>query len=270
MDKIKIPSKLEIALERKIYKKSLYEFYKAAFCQLHPGESYDENWHAKYICDILQEETFRVVEGRPREKDIIINISPRSSKSMIVSVIWPAWAWTIKSSLKFITGSYSDTLAVNHARLTKDLIIGKWYQRLFGYRIKLRGDLQGAGHYGNTDTGFRYAFGLDGTVTGFGGDFILCLRGDQKILTNKGEIDIKQIVENKLKVKILTFNKNKNALQYRKIKRYDKNLNTKRLMKIVTKKGKEIICTEDHEIWTENRGYVLAKNLTTEDIVRTI
>ena len=41
-------------------------------------------------------------------------------------------------------------------------------------------------------------------------------------------------------------------------------------MKIVTKKGKEIICTEDHEIWTENRGYVLAKNLTTEDIVRTI
>ncbi len=168
-----IPSKLEIVLERKIYAKSLYEFYKAAFCQLHPGEAYDENWHAKYLCDVLQEETFRVINGIPREKDIIINISPRSSKSMIASVIWPAWAWTIKTSLKFISGSYSDTLAVNHARLTKDLILSKWYQRLYGHKVRLRSDLQGAGHYGNTDTGFRYAFGLDGTVTGFGGDFVL-------------------------------------------------------------------------------------------------
>lgn len=31
----------------------------------------------------------------------------------------------------------------------------------------------GAGHFGNNKTGFMYAFGLDGTVTGIGGDFVI-------------------------------------------------------------------------------------------------
>ncbi len=167
-------AKLEIALERSIYKESFYEFYKAAFCQLHPGLQYDENWHAEYICNILQGETLRVVAKQKRDKDIIINVPPRSSKSMIISVIWPVWSWTIEASLKFLTCSYSDALASNQSRLSKDLINTKWFQRLYGSRIKLRGDLQGASHYGNTSTGFRYAFGLDGTVTGMGGDFIIC------------------------------------------------------------------------------------------------
>lgn len=166
-------SKLDLASEREIYKRSFYEFYKKAFCQLHPGLDYDENWHAKYICDILQEETFRVVAKKQREHDIIINVPPRSSKSMIVSVIWPVWSWTVDPKLKFISGSYSDTLATNHSRLSKDLIESNWFQRLYGHKVSLRADLQGAGHYANTETGFRYAFGLDGTVTGMGGDFVI-------------------------------------------------------------------------------------------------
>lgn len=165
--------RIEIALEKKIYQKSFYEFYKAAFCQLHPGLEYDENWHAKYICDILQSETERVVAKKPREKDIIINVPPRSSKSMIVTVIWPVWSWTIDPTLKFLTCSYSDTIATILARQSKDLINTNWFQRLYGTKVKLRGDLQGAGHYGNTATGFRYSFGADGTVTGIGGDFLV-------------------------------------------------------------------------------------------------
>jgi predicted phage terminase large subunit-like protein len=173
MEDLTILGKLELALEREIYRDSYYEFYKAAFCQLHPGEEYDENWHAKYICDILQEETERVIARRPREKDIIINVPPRSSKSMICTVIWPVWCWTKYPAMKFLTCSYSDIIATNLSRLSKDLIQSNWFQRLYGDTIKLRGDLSGAGHFANTATGFRYAFGLDGTVTGMGGDFIV-------------------------------------------------------------------------------------------------
>ncbi len=166
--------KIEIALEREIYKRSFYEFYKAAFCQLHPGEEYDENWHAKYICDILQAEAERVHAKIPREKDIIINVPPRSSKSMIATVIWPVWCWAaLNTGFKFLRCSYSDTIATDLSRKSKDLILTNWFQRLYGSKIKLRGDLSGAGYFANIDRGFMYAFGLDGTVTGMGGDFII-------------------------------------------------------------------------------------------------
>lgn len=170
---VQILSRLELELERDIYRNSFYEYYKVAFCQLHPGTEYDENWHAKYICDILQEETERVLAGKPREKDIIINVPPRSSKSMIASVIWPTWVWGIDPNRKFLSCSYSADLAVSLSRTSKDLIESAWYQRLYGRKVMLRSDLSGAGHYKNTMGGERYAFGFDGTVTGFGGDFLL-------------------------------------------------------------------------------------------------
>lgn len=165
--------RLDVLLEKKIHKESFYEFCKTAFCQLHPGLEYDDNWHVKYICDILQSETYRVLRNERREKDIIINISPRSMKSMIASVIWPVWSWTIDPSLKFLTCSYSDTIASILSRLSRDLIGTPWFQRLYGNKVVLRSDLSGAGHYGTLATGYRYAFGMDGTVTGIGGDFLL-------------------------------------------------------------------------------------------------
>lgn len=262
-----ILGKIESTLERKIYRESFYEFYKVAFCQLHPGQEYDENWHAKYICDILQSETERVLAKKPREKDIIINVPPRSSKSIIASVIWPVWMWTIDASLKFLSCSYADTLATSLSRLSKDLIDSDFYQRLWGRTVRLRPDLQGASHYGTTATGFRYAFGMDGTVTGFGGDFLLCLRGDQLITTNIGRIPIERIINEILDVKVLSFNHDKNTQEYKTIKRYDKNPGRK-LMRIKTKSGKEIYCTEDHPMWTENREYVVANKLIVGDIVK--
>lgn len=166
-------AKLELALERRIHKQSFYEFYKSAFCQLHPGLAYDENWHAKYLCDLLQKETERVVKKIPREKDIIINVPPRSSKSMIVTVIWPVWSWTIDPSLKFLRASYSDTIATILSRYSRDLVESHWFQRLYGYKVRLRKDLAGASHFKNEKTGEMYSFGMDGTVTGIGGDFII-------------------------------------------------------------------------------------------------
>lgn len=260
-------ARLELALEREIYKNSFYEFYKAAFCQLHPGLAYDENWHAKYICDILQKETERVIAKLPREKDLIINVPPRSSKSMIVTVIWPVWSWTKDPTLKFLRCSYSDTIATILSRQSKDLIVTNWFQRLYGNRVILRGDLSGAGHFGNTKTGFMYAFGIDGTVTGIGGDFIICFREDQKVLTESGEIEIGRIVNERMNVKVASFNHETNQIEYKPIVTYFKN-EGKRLLKIKTKSGKEIVCTENHPIWTENRGYVEARDLRRTDTLK--
>ena len=254
-------------IQREIYSKSYYEFYKDAFCQLHPGKSYDENWHAKYICNRLQEEYYRIQRGEIREKDLIINIPFRASKSMIITVIFPIWCWSQDPSMKFITVSYSGDLAIEHSRFSKNLMHSVWFQRLYGNKVMLKPDAKATSHYETTKTGMRKAVGTGGQITGSGADIIICLRGDQKIQTDHGEIEIQRIVDGEMKINILSYNHLKGKIEYKPILRYDKNSGRK-VLKIRTAGGEEIICTEEHEVWTENRGYVKANFLQKNDIVR--
>ena len=163
----------ELELERAIYRESYYEFYKMAFAQLHPGTSYDENWHAPFICQVLQDEFWRIHKKIPRKHDIIINIPFRSSKSLIATVIWTAWCWTIDPSFKFISVSYSGDLATEHSFLTKDLILSNWYQELYGDQFEIRFDASGKKFYKNTKGGQRKAVGTGGQITGSGGDVLI-------------------------------------------------------------------------------------------------
>lgn len=173
VDEQLILRKLEIALERKIYKKSFYEFFKVAFAQLHPGKALDDNWHIKYLCDILQGETERILRKENRRKDLIINIPPRSLKSYITSIIWPVWCWTMDPSLKIATISYGEDIALIMSRISKNLIEGTWFQRLYGTKVVLKSNVSGAGHYETTMTGIRKAVGMAGGITGTGYDILL-------------------------------------------------------------------------------------------------
>lgn len=165
--------RLEIELERTVYEESFYEFYKVAFCQLHPGQEYDENWHAVYICWRLQQETERIIRKEPRKKDLIINVPFRSSKSMIVTVIWTVWSWVKYAGMKFISTSYSGDLALEHSRRSRDLIDTVWFQRLWGDKVKIRSNVDAASHWETTDTGMRKAVGMGGQITGSGADIII-------------------------------------------------------------------------------------------------
>jgi len=160
-------------IQREIYSKSYYEFYKDAFCQLHPGKSYDENWHAKYICDKLQAEYNRIQRGEVREKDLIINIPFRASKSMIITIIFPIWCWSQDPSMKFITVSYSGDLALEQSRFSRDLMHSVWFQRLYGNKVMLKPDAKATSHYETTRTGMRKAVGTGGQITGSGADIII-------------------------------------------------------------------------------------------------
>lgn len=165
---------IERELSKEIFSSSFFEFFKVAYCQLHPNQPLDLNWHHKVICDRLQEETFRILEGRPREKDLIINVPFRSTKSVLVTVIWPVWSWTVHPLMKFINVSYSGDLANEHSGRSKDLINTQWFQWLYGDEIKIRHDLSGKQFYENTRGGYRKATGTGGQITGSGGDVILC------------------------------------------------------------------------------------------------
>lgn len=164
--------KLEIELTKSKYKARYYDYFVDAFAQLHPGQEYDENWHAEYLCDQLQAEFERIkIHKTPREKDIIINMPFRAAKSMITTIIFPTWCWTIAPDTKFICVSYSESLALEHADYSRDLMSGVWYQRYFGEEVVLK---RGAvSFYKTTAKGFRKSVGTGGQITGSGADIII-------------------------------------------------------------------------------------------------
>jgi ribosomal protein S27AE len=81
-----------------------------------------------------------------------------------------------------------------------------------------------------------------------------CLNGETLIETEKGEIKIKEIVEQKMKVKVKT-----HTGELKQIKDYKKIKTTKQMVR-VSYKGGEIECTEDHKFLTA-RGWIKAKDL---------
>lgn len=93
-----------------------------------------------------------------------------------------------------------------------------------------------------------------------------CLSGDVKILTNKGEIEIKKIVDKKLRLEVLTLNEKTGSFEFKKIKDYFDN-GERDLLEIEFENGSVVKLTPDHKVFTENRGWVEAKDLTEEDDV---
>jgi len=84
-------------------------------------------------------------------------------------------------------------------------------------------------------------------------------------LANGEQIPISQITEGSY---ILSYNhKTKKQEAKKVIKSINQKLN-KGWLKLIFDKT-EIICTKDHKIWTDNRGYVEAQYLTSEDIFQT-
>ena len=96
---------LRFALEKKLCELSFYEFFKKAWHVVEPSIELSTNWHHKYLCDILQEEAERIIANKPKTKDIVINIPFRSTKSLLVTVMFPVWAWIKNPKFRFITAS---------------------------------------------------------------------------------------------------------------------------------------------------------------------
>ena len=98
-----------------IYKKSFYRFTLDAFKTIHNGQELTPNWHIKYLCERLQEEAIRIVQGKERNKHLLINVPPRTLKSELVNVFFSVYCWILKDSIQFISSSYSASLSITLA-----------------------------------------------------------------------------------------------------------------------------------------------------------
>ncbi len=117
-----IPDVMAIGAER--MRRSLSLFCQRAWSQIDP-QPLIWNWHLDLICECLQAVT------RGELNDLLINIPPGHAKSMIVSVLWPAWEWACDPQKKLISSSYIDSLVARDAVRFRDLIVTPWYQEHF-------------------------------------------------------------------------------------------------------------------------------------------
>lgn len=161
----------EHSLMASIVRESFYEFVKE-FWDTIIEEKPVWNWHIKYLCNELQEVAERVFRGDPKLYDLIINVAPGSSKSTIVSQMFPAWVWTNFAQGRFVCGSYSMPVAMKDSIKTRDIVQSEKYQKAFP-EIQLREDENTKGLFTNTKKGFRLCAGVGGSVTGYHGHFLI-------------------------------------------------------------------------------------------------
>jgi hypothetical protein len=68
-DKLKLEIRKKYRIQ--LFEQSYYEFFKAAVKVLEPNTVWSFNWHHKYLCDLLQEEAYRIKSNVANSQDII-------------------------------------------------------------------------------------------------------------------------------------------------------------------------------------------------------
>jgi hypothetical protein len=100
----------------------------------------------------------------------IINMPPRTLKSLLISVWWPAFLLGRDPAAKIILVSYAEQLAEMLSNDTRRLMQSSFYQAVFPQtRLERQSNL----HLSTDQNGFRIGATVGGSVTGFGADWII-------------------------------------------------------------------------------------------------
>lgn len=137
---------------------SLRSFVEAAWPYVEPDTQFVGNWHIDRLCQKLE------AVSRGEIARLLINVPPGTSKSLIVSVFWPAWEWASHPALRYLTASYSDALTIRDNLRVRDIVGSAWYQRYFATRF--RADQNAKTRMDTTASGWRIATSVGGRATG--------------------------------------------------------------------------------------------------------
>src|SRR6476660_6573019 len=100
-------------------------FVHKVFATLCPGQDYVSSWHVEAIAHQLE----RVRRGEITR--LIINMPPRSLKSIITSVAFPAFMLGHDSRRKIFGISYGAELAAKHSADFRSIVQSTWYRQAF-------------------------------------------------------------------------------------------------------------------------------------------
>lgn len=145
---------------------SLAEFAKRSWHVLEPNVALTWGKPLDVMCEML-EEIFHNPGFQPR---LLANVSPGSMKSMLWSVIFPAWVWTIDPTKSFTGVAHEQGLAIRDARKMRLLIESEWYQER--WPLAMASDANAKTYFENEKRGFRQAVPFR-SMTGRRSDFVI-------------------------------------------------------------------------------------------------
>ena len=154
------------ALLNEILRLDFRAFVHRVVQELSPGTPYQPNWHI----DALGYQLERVRRGELTR--LIINMPPRSLKSIVTSVALPAFLLGHYPGMRIICVSYGADLAAKHARDFRQILTEPWYQRIFP-NTRISPTKNTEAEIATTAGGFRLSTSTEGTLTGRGGDLII-------------------------------------------------------------------------------------------------
>jgi hypothetical protein len=138
-------------------------FIERSFAELNSQTEYQHNFHIEVIADALEQcRTGKL-------KRLIINLPPRSLKSQMASIAFPAYLLGHKPSSQIICASYAQDLADKLAGDCRSLMTSKWYEELFP-STRLAARRSALSDYATTARGFRLSTSVGGVLTGRGAD----------------------------------------------------------------------------------------------------
>lgn len=150
----------DVSLDRELVKRGgLREFVELAWHIVEP-KVFIPNWHIDEICSHLEAISRREIAR------LVINVPPSHSKSLIVSVLWPAWYWIHDPAHKWMFATFSAENARRDALKCRKLVRSNWYRERWPHvAIDESADVQTTqGIYYTTAKGLRYS-----TTPGGGG-----------------------------------------------------------------------------------------------------
>ena len=137
---------------------------RLAIFTLAVDENYTINWHHRVIAKTLESVLKDTLNNKPRR--VILQLPPRSGKSELATIKFPAWVLGKHPELPIIVASYSGELARDFGLKTRDLMENPNYQAIFN--TKLREDAKAKSRWLTEKGGGYTAVGVGGTITGRG------------------------------------------------------------------------------------------------------
>jgi predicted phage terminase large subunit-like protein len=170
---------------RELCNRSFFEFFKFFWPEV-SQEQLVANWHIEYLCNELQQVAERVAQRLPKRHDLIINIPPGTTKTILCSIMFPAWCWSRWYWMRFLCVSYSSALSLESAEYCRDIIRSERYRMIYP-EIGIKEDKDTKGNFRivrRTQLSFgrpsrlelggnRFSTSVGGTLMGFHGHIII-------------------------------------------------------------------------------------------------
>lgn len=149
-----------------LLRNDLLTFTEMVFAELSPQASLSVRPHLEVMAAKLA--ACLCSQGPKR---LIINLPPRSLKSITTSVAAVAWLLGKDPSKQIICASYGQDLADRHARDTRTIMTSPFYKRAFPATVLSQ--KQSVNDFMTTQNGFRMSTSVGGVLTGRGADVII-------------------------------------------------------------------------------------------------